>query len=267
MWSYAISSTGSFTGEETTVFSCGTTSGTYCDSSLSSGVNISITPTKGRYIRWYLGSSDQTCCGGAFFIQFLVGFGDQCSCLPGYVRMINNSDVCTPCSAGQAVGYSIDTGINTTASICLNCSAGTYSSSEASWTCFTCAEGSYSSENSATACIACGAGMYQTGTGMTIYNCTGCYQGKYQPSIKASACIQCPSNTTSLSPRSTSVLNCLCLAGNICKYTKNIRATIRLNSTNIAVFNATQKSAFTQTVANAAGVLQALVNIEKITAK
>jgi len=63
----------------------------------------------------------------------------------------------------------------------------------------------------------------------------------------------------------TSVLDCLCIAGNLCKYTKRIRATIRLNSTNIAIFNATQKSAFAQTVANAAGVLQALVNIEKIT--
>lgn len=89
LWRYEISTTGQFTGEQTTVFSCGL-GNTYCPNSFTRGKTVQITPTFGRYIRWYLGSSDLSCCGGAFFIQLLVGFGTLCR-------------NCSQCGAGQFV--------------------------------------------------------------------------------------------------------------------------------------------------------------------
>ena len=111
-WSIQVSQTGAFSGEQTVVFACGQTSGTYCPLAISqataergSGVITSFTPTFGRYVRWHQGGTNSG--GGIFFLQFFVYYkcglnqvvnSFPCRCLLGYH---DNNGTCVECPANS----------------------------------------------------------------------------------------------------------------------------------------------------------------------
>jgi hypothetical protein len=77
-----------------------------------------------------------------------------------------------------------------------------------------------------------------------------------------SICTRCPPNTISaVSNRSTTILNCRCLAGYVCTYTKRLSVKVRLYNTTLAGFDIKQRLFFISAMASAAGVSTSSVSI------
>jgi hypothetical protein len=67
-------------------------------------------------------------------------------------------------------------------------------------------------------------------------------------------CKRCPANTFSLPSPSSSLLDCRCVAGYVCTYTKQIHAVITLDATFLQTFGYADQQAFKASVAKAASV-------------
>ena len=150
--------------------------------------------------------------------------------------------------------------------------------------CFTCTSGNYCPLQSVnpTQCVA---GTYNPSTGATNTSyCLQCETGKYSLTVGSSAdcpncvagsfCVNpttiqaCPTHTTS-TQGSSSILNCRCLDGFQCSYTKQITATVTLN-TSFSSFTSDAggiQTAFKQQVALAAGVQPSQVIIKNVAPK
>jgi len=151
-----------------------------------------------------------------------------------------------------------------------NCSAGSYrftTGALAQADCSACLVAQYCPIATTTP-IDCPIGTYRSTTGAAaLADCAQCTVNNYCPqrSINPTAC---PPNTASVAG-SSSLLNCRCVEGYQCSYTKTITATVTLNST-ATDFNADVggvKTAFIAAVAAAAGVPISKVTILGVAAK
>ena len=130
---------------------------------------------------------------------------------------------------------------------CANCSAGSYSGSGAS-ACSQCATGFTSQQGSS--------------------NCTeipkvACPVGHYGVDPQ---CNPCPANTNSSGGLNLTVLNCRCLAGYVCTYTKRISVVLTLNSItwDMTTIAGLSQNAIVDAIAQAAGVPREKVVISSI---
>jgi hypothetical protein len=104
-------------------------------------------------------------------------------------------------------------------------------------------------------CLAANTGLQKTcPQGATINNVTcGCAENLYGI---AGDCHPCPSNTQTISPNAESLLDCRCIPGYVCQYSKRIN--VRLTLTNITwdLLNVTNiaNSQIIDAIAAAAGV-------------
>lgn len=192
---------------------------------------------------------------------------------------------CTPCPTGMSSAAG--------ASVCSSCVAGTISSGGR---CVSCPVGTWSSSSS-TACTPCLAGTYNVDVGTSLSSCASCPKGYFctgyanitlcplgsysstlrnsipsscgtcsagsycpQPDLKAS----CPAYTTSPAG-STSQLQCTCMAGYQCTYTKIVEAVVSL-SIDVASFQTAEvQLAFKRAIAAAAGGISSdMVYITKL---
>jgi len=78
-----------------------------------------------------------------------------------------------------------------------------------------------------------------------------CNSGYYGP---GTTCSPCPANTMSDAFNTSTLLNCRCVAGYVCTYTKRITATVRIPNMTLATFTSSYQAAFLQAIATAAGV-------------
>jgi hypothetical protein len=147
-------------------------------------------------------------------------------CAPGSYSGVSRS-VCQACNAGYYSEYA-------GASSCKNCSAGNYSGSGASG-CSRCATGFTSQEASS--------------------NCTAlpCPVGYYGVDPQ---CNPCPANTNSSFNHTSTLLDCRCLAGFVCTYTKQISVVLTLNSItwDMTTIAGLSRNAIIDAIAQAAGV-------------
>jgi hypothetical protein len=80
-----------------------------------------------------------------------------------------------------------------------------------------------------------------------------------------STCARCPPNTISaVSNRSTTILNCRCIAGYVCTYTKRLSVKVRLYNTTLASFDIKKRIFCISAMATAAGVSANSVTILNI---
>ena len=140
-----------------------------------------------------------------------------------------------------------------------NCSIGTYrtlpGASDSSLQCLACAYAQYCPILATVTPTDCPAGSYRNVSGAgpvsDCYHCPAnyyCQQKSYIPVV-------CPVNTGSVAD-SGSLLNCRCLEGYQCTYTKQISATVTLNETKSDFDNDVGgvRTAFLAAIAKAAGV-------------
>lgn len=161
---------------------------------------------------------------------------------------------CPNCSSGY---YS-----NTGDSACTTCGYGYYSAAVSS-VCTVCPVGTMCNSVTTPAPVSCGLGNYQGATGQSF--CSTCPQNQYCSSPTTSVPLNCPANTVS-SAGSSSLLQCRCVQGYVCTYTKRITAVVTLNTT-LSRFNADiggVRSAFINAVASAAGVPASQVTINTV---
>lgn len=164
---------------------------------------------------------------------------------------------CPNCSAGT---YSLagDTA-------CTNCGYGSYSAAISS-ACTVCPVGTKCSSTTSPAPVSCGLGNYQGSTGQSF--CSTCPQDKYCSSATTSVPSSCPTYTTSAAGSYT-LLQCRCVQGYVCTYTKRITAVVTLNTT-LSRFNSDfggVRTSFINAVANAAGVSSSQVTISGVVPK
>ena len=145
-----------------------------------------------------------------------------CICIPGTTGV--NGYACTECPPGT---YKYDTGD----SLCINCGAGTYSTTTQSTKqidCLGCPENTFSPAGSSMknncscnagsvgmdgeSCVLCIAGTYKRTSGTSV--CTKCSAGKYSTVEGAifNVCQSCPVNSNS-TVGSDRILDCICNAG------------------------------------------------------
>lgn len=162
---------------------------------------------------------------------------------------------------------------------CPNCSAGTYSlagntactdcgygyySAAVSSVCTVCPVGTKCNSTTTSAPVSCGLGNYQGSTGQSF--CSTCPLDQYCGSQTTSVPISCPAHTTA-SAGSYTLLQCRCVQGYVCSYTKRITTVVTLNTT-LSRFNSDYggvKTAFINAVASAAGVPSSQVTINTVT--
>jgi hypothetical protein len=127
---------------------------------------------------------------------------------------------------------------------CPSCSAGSYSPSGVS-VCSKCAAG-FTSQAGSSTCIAvpCSVGYYGVGP----------------------LCSPCPANTNSSGGFNLTVLDCRCLAGFVCTYTKQINVVLTLNSItwDMTTIAGLSQNAIIDAIAQAAGVPREKVVISSI---
>ncbi len=115
----------------------------------------------------------------------------QCTaCAQGTFSSSKGSNQCTGCDVGK---YSSWTGASHSQS-CLDCNAGTFSSSVSS-ACLDCIAGAYSNTSGASECARCGIGKYSTAIGSNLAaTCVLCNSGKFSDfSVGSSRCLACGS--------------------------------------------------------------------------
>ena len=184
---------------------------------------------------------------------------DACLECPAGSYCFQNSSVPTPCAAGSYLGVSGGENQGN----CSICSAGNYCPLGASAQ-TPCAVGSFAiapEGRSQASCSVCPAGTYDPTTLGRTTECPACAANSYCLSALSQA--PCPANTVSQAG-ATSQLQCTCVSGYSCTYTKRIAATVMLNNTSLDAFNADTdgvRTKFIAAMAAAAGVLPAQVTI------
>ena len=173
------------------------------------------------------------------------------TCAAGTYTSAYASTSCLSCTKGY---FSNITGM----SACASCPAGTFGNTTAATMCFNCNAGSFASEQGATKCYECKTCAIDIATSnqpcaessANDKNCT-CKSNYYGP---GTTCSPCPANTISEAGNTSSLLNCRCVAGFVCKYTKRIEATVHISNMTLAEFTANYQAAFLAAIAKAAGV-------------
>jgi len=142
----------------------------------------------GKYAR----IADSTCqdCGFGFYSNAAAAKCIACSA-GTYNQDYITATVCTNCSLGS---YSTTVG-STSRYLCYGCDPGKFSDVTPTSTCKWCEPGTYSRFSSSTTCLTsdpCQAGTYPGTTGATLAStCVACPLGKYS-SVTAMTCADCP---------------------------------------------------------------------------
>ena len=183
-----------------------------------------------------------------------TSFASNICCGPGTYFIEGVHTACQACPAGT---YG-----NGSTTACTNCAAGTYQPAAAASACLGCEAGTYAPAAKSAACLPC---KTCTAYGQTPIG--SCPPGSVNDTVvcvcvadfyyetQTNTCKRCPANTFSLSsPTSSSLLDCRCVAGYVCTYTKKIYAVITLNSVFLQTFNYADQQAFKASVAKAASV-------------
>ena len=176
---------------------------------------------------------------------------------------------CLQCSPGR---YSTALGAVSVA-VCLQCSPGRYSTALGAVSiapCLQCSPGQYSTALGAVSvatCLQCSPGQFSTALGaVSVAACLACPPGQYSTAwgmTSSAQCDSCPPNTNA-SSMSTSLLDCVCLPGYTCEYTKRIHVVIRVHNTTASQFNL-NLGVFLAAVAKAAGVGVLQVTVLNVT--
>ena len=219
-------------------------------------------------------------------------------CGVGFYQTLSTQSVCVVCPVGTYCGLART--VTPT-----DCPAGSYRGTEggvALASCTTCPSGNFcpvkavdptnctagkynpiTGQGSEAACIFCPAGNYcpiatTTPTvcplgsyrnivgGASLLDCPACAAGSF--CVSPTTVQQCPEHTTSVAG-SPSLLNCRCLDGFQCAYTKQITATVTLN-TSYSSFTSDLggiQTLFKEQVAKAAGVSPSQVIIKNVAPK
>jgi hypothetical protein len=163
----------------------------------------------------------------------------------------------------QMLGWRLDFEVLSFAEVghstCDSCDAGYFAASEGSSSCEACAANTFANASGLWACQACtacapvGATLSQPCLGAATNNSAtcACDGGYYGP---GTSCSPCPANTVSDAHNTSTLLNCRCLAGFVCTYTKRITATVLIPNMTLADFSANYQQAFLAAIARAAGV-------------
>jgi hypothetical protein len=189
-----------------------------------------------------------------------TSFNTNICCGPGTYFVGGIHTECQTCPTGT---YSYD-GSDTA---CTDCAIGTYSSSSQTQTCKKCEAGTYTSTTKSISCQPC-----KTCTMDAQLQFTECAAGSTSDTVVCvcmagfynltSTCARCPPNTISaVSNRSTTILNCRCIAGYVCTYTKRLSVKVRLYNTTLAGFDIKQRLFLISAMASAAGVSTSSVSI------
>ena len=166
-----------------------------------------------------------------------------------------------PCAAGTYQGATGGSG----QSACPACPAGSYCPAGASQG-LACVAGTYQSTGGGSRqqdCLLCQPGTYSAQAGLT-HVCSPCPEDYFCPT--STTLHTCPDHMTSRNG-SYSITGCVCDFGWDCEYVKEIRASIRVNSS-YADFTGNVggvRSAFIHAVAQAAGVSADKVTIHSVT--
>ena len=211
------------------------------------------------------GSTVQTPCAAGTYQPYAnqASVGACLTCPAGSYCLLNSATP-TPCAAGSFLGTS--GGISQAS--CVACSAGNYCLEGASSQ-TPCAVGSYAASEggkSQANCSVCSAGTYDALTLGRTTQCPACAVNSY--CLFALSQAPCPVNTVSIAG-AASQLQCTCVLGYSCTYTKRIAATVTLNNTSLDAFNADTdgvKTKFIAAMAAAAGVTPAQVTIISVQA-
>lgn len=231
----------------------------------------------------------RNCATGKYAVMYATNCVD---CSAGTYMSQTASTACVLCEPGS---YSSDVG----ASVCQSCAPGKYASSAGSTACDDCPAGTYGSAEGAVSqsgCLACPAGQFCASSGTVApQNCTA---GNYSDS-GASACTQCgaglvsqdgaayctappacsaglyglapdchpcPPNTISSPGRTATLLDCRCLPGFVCSYTKRINVVLTLHNITweMTTVAGLSQSAVIDAIAQAAGVSRDMVIINSM---
>ena len=169
----------------------------------------------------------------------------QIPCAAGTFSLFPDSSACQNCSAGT---YSSFSG----SSVCQNCSAGTYSSFSGSSACQNCSAGNYTAIR-ATGCLQCDSGYTSLQASDECTLIPSCSIGSYGTPPD---CSPCPPNTNSSVNHTSNLLDCRCLPGFICSYTKriNVRLTLKNITWDMLTLSGIANSPVIDAIAKAAGV-------------
>lgn len=219
-YSFKISTTGAFSGEEDVVFSCGHTLNVWCPFftyEYTIGNIVSFPVKYGRYVRWYTGASDGAGANTSpLLLQFSVYYANQAykctSCSSNSYcpsKVINQTFKC-PNSTFSFVGASsvsqcvcpANAAVQSGTTNC-SCNGGYYYSTNATallnagWQCNACPPNLLSpiGSTSITQCI-CVAGYYPTNPLVSMQECSICPLNTYCP-FESIAPVPCPPGTTS----------------------------------------------------------------------
>ena len=206
----------------------------------------------------------------------------SCMCVPGYHRSETPVFTCEACQAGYFSGLNQDecdpcppgSSSEASATECLPCDAGTYQPAFG-LLCLPCLAGTHSTQN-ATDCLPCPKQFYCEGAGelalcplgsysnltglMERSQCPACPAGQYCPAPNLS--LACPDHTSS-APKSSTKLQCSCLPGYVCTYSKTLHVKVTMPLT-LAQFEALREQ-FIEAVAAASGVDPSKVTIAHVT--
>ena len=216
--------------------------GFYCPAS----VTVAPTPCQaGSYLSAANGMSQgncSTCPQGQFCLE---GAANATDCGAGKYQALIGQSACNPCTAGRFCPSA--TTITPT-----NCAAGSFRA--------------LTSGATQADCAVCTLGTFDATTTARTTDCPLCLAGMYCAAPTSTDA--CPVHTDSAAG-SASQLGCRCLPGYVCTYTKRISATVTLNSTSVADFNANVlnvQTNFRQSIAAAAGVDVSKVTIISVKA-
>ena len=220
-----LSATGNFTGEQLTVFSCGSTYPYYCPVMPTNGYSASFNTTYARYARLYTGG-DNTGGGINYILQFNIFQAIskyQCSICPSNkycpAQTFNQSIACPNASytTGGAANLSqcicpSNAAVHPPANNC-SCNVGYYAQPNISapisnWECNPCPANLSSPTGSAslTQCT-CAGGFYPTNPSTSMTICSQCASGYYCP-FKNIAPLPCPVTLTSIPGAITCTVSC-----------------------------------------------------------
>ena len=188
-------------------------------------------------------------------------------CDPGYHAPAGSATACQPCQAGAHSPAQ-------QATECLLCPPGQHASAPAASACPLCDEGSFASGygtvncSKCSVCIAANTGLQQTcPQGATVNNVTcGCANNFYGV---MGDCHPCPQNTQTVGQGAESLLDCRCLEGYVCQYSKriNVRLTLSNITWDMLDANGIANSPIIDAIAAAAGVPRGSVVIDGIVAR
>jgi hypothetical protein len=218
-----------------------------------SGVNCEACPT-GKYANSLITLSSQcvSCLAGTYSASVASSSATQCtSCDPGKYSSTTGASNLASCTLCQPGTFSTKQG----ATVCTSCPGGTFSKLAGALNvsvCLNCTAGNYS-DGGATECIKCDAGFTSLEASSVCTLIPPCPLGFYGLNPN---CNPCPPHTNTSINHTSTLLDCRCLPGFVCTYTKriNLRLTLMNITWDMLDITGLANSRVIDAIASAAGV-------------